>query len=432
VDPVRDRDRADPPTLAGDVDEDRPAVPLLEVRHRQAHELTPTQCAADEDGQDSPVAPAFDGGRVRSLQEGCRFFRGRPLPHPDPQAPHASDAGDPSGDRRVHPPVLGRFGRQLPQGGQAEVDGGGGEAGRFHVGAELLEGGAGEGAGAEKGQEVVEGLAVGSPRVLGRHGVQDQCLEAGNTLARAAAGGFLPFWAPFGAWNEVGHLRFPPPSRGPRGPRPAPSVINDSPAAGGQVTIITVIVSQDSEIREEDRCPHSLTFCVTVQLRYGDPGSTMATKTSRPRANGKYRGLGASPHPGNPQQLETVRDATRSSPSWRPRGVASPTRPRRSVRGTFATRSTRRGASKKPGAFQDRPGGANPRRATGQDRSITGSAESGICSRPGPPLPSSRRPPRHSPTTRMTNVLGSAGGRGWGRSAVGGGGGPNCAVARKI
>jgi hypothetical protein len=35
------------------------------------------------------------------------------------------------------------------------------------------------------------------------------------------------------------------------------------------------------------------------------------------------------------------------------------------------------------------------------------------------------QPRLHSPTTRITKVFGSAGGRGWGRSAVGGGGGPN-------
>jgi hypothetical protein len=37
------------PRDTGDVDEDRPAVPLLEVRDREAHELGPSEGTADED-----------------------------------------------------------------------------------------------------------------------------------------------------------------------------------------------------------------------------------------------------------------------------------------------------------------------------------------------------------------------------------------------
>ncbi len=73
------------------------------------------------------------------------------------------------------------------------------------MGAEFLEGGAGEGTASEEGQEVIESLPVGPPGVLGRDGVEDERFEAGDELARAAAGGcLLPFGAAFGTWNEVG------------------------------------------------------------------------------------------------------------------------------------------------------------------------------------------------------------------------------------
>src|SRR5258708_35974358 len=65
LDPVRDGDGADPPGLARDVDEDRPAVALLEVRDREAHELAPAERAADERGEDGPVALPLDRRRVR-------------------------------------------------------------------------------------------------------------------------------------------------------------------------------------------------------------------------------------------------------------------------------------------------------------------------------------------------------------------------------
>jgi hypothetical protein len=84
-----------------------------------------------------------------------RPVRGRPLPHPDPQAPYAPDPRNAGGHRRIHPAILGGLGRELPQGGEAEVDGRGGETGGLEMRTKLLEGGTGEGTGAEEGQEVV-------------------------------------------------------------------------------------------------------------------------------------------------------------------------------------------------------------------------------------------------------------------------------------
>jgi hypothetical protein len=160
-----------------------------------------------------------------------RLFRGCPLPHPKPQAPDAPDPGDPGGDGRVHPPVLGRLGSELLQGGEAEINAGGGKTGGLEVGTKLLQRRPGEGTAAE-GQEVVERLPVRPPGVLGRHGVQHQGLEAGHDLFRPPAGAFLPFWAWFGIGNEVGHFGSWPPSGGPGSPPPAPVVINDSPPYG--------------------------------------------------------------------------------------------------------------------------------------------------------------------------------------------------------
>jgi hypothetical protein len=63
-----------------------------------------------------------------------------------------------------------------------------------------------KGRGPKKARKSPEGFRIGPPGVLGRHGVEDQGLEAGGDLARAAVGGALPFGPAFRIGNEVSHF----------------------------------------------------------------------------------------------------------------------------------------------------------------------------------------------------------------------------------
>ena len=82
--PGRHRHRADAAVLAVKVDEHPAAVALLNVLDRKRRGFGAAQPAADQQGQDGAIAPAFEGRGIGCVDElfGLRF--GQPVPCPRP------------------------------------------------------------------------------------------------------------------------------------------------------------------------------------------------------------------------------------------------------------------------------------------------------------------------------------------------------------
>ena len=182
------RHGADPLSLPRQVEQDPARVPLLDRRDFERGEFFAPQAAAEEDGQQRPVAFSPQGIAVG---QGKQLFGLRPV---EPVAGAGAAAGrpfDPADRGRVigrAKPVVVRFADQFADGAQPDVDRGRGQAGGFERNPVALDRGfvkAVRRLDGAPGPKMFERVVV-SPPGMGR----DEAFEGqrGEVVARGGAG----------------------------------------------------------------------------------------------------------------------------------------------------------------------------------------------------------------------------------------------------
>jgi hypothetical protein len=116
-----------PVPLAGQVRQHPPSLALLEICDLDAEELRAAQAAAEEHGQDGPVALAGQGLRVRRIQQMVGLVLQQPVPYPGSLPLYSRNPFDRRRRRRVEHLVVGHLPGQLPDRRKPQVDGGRGE-----------------------------------------------------------------------------------------------------------------------------------------------------------------------------------------------------------------------------------------------------------------------------------------------------------------
>jgi hypothetical protein len=156
------------------------AVALLEVGEDKRDSLAAAQPASDQQSQDGAIPLAFQGGRIRAVDESPGLHLGQSVPCPDALLLIAGDLVDAGGGFGIQPAVQCHLARQLFHGRQALVDRRGSVAFGLKYGAVSLDGGAGEARSSllcAPGEEVVESLGVHSAGGGPRDGVEDRALD---------------------------------------------------------------------------------------------------------------------------------------------------------------------------------------------------------------------------------------------------------------
>jgi len=100
-------------------------IALLNVLERERSHLRASQPAAEQHREHRPVTQSLLGGDVRRVQEFLGLLDREPVADPHAHRLGALDARDAGGQFRRQQPVVGRLDRQLPNGGDADVDGDG-------------------------------------------------------------------------------------------------------------------------------------------------------------------------------------------------------------------------------------------------------------------------------------------------------------------
>jgi len=122
MDPIRDRNRPDVPTLPDGIDNCPMALPLLKVIDSQFGNLMPPQSAREEESEQCAIALAFEPLSVWRLPEQLRLLRCQPVAGTHAQLFEALHATDTSRQICAQEAAIGSFVRETPDSPKAEID----------------------------------------------------------------------------------------------------------------------------------------------------------------------------------------------------------------------------------------------------------------------------------------------------------------------
>src|SRR5579872_1622807 len=101
--------------FAYQVHDDPAAVAFLELLDGKRSQLIPSQSGADEQGEQSLVAPALQRGKIWSVEQALYLFESQPVAQASASPTGATDSGDSRCHGRIEQPVIGSLERQLSQ-----------------------------------------------------------------------------------------------------------------------------------------------------------------------------------------------------------------------------------------------------------------------------------------------------------------------------
>jgi hypothetical protein len=190
-DPLVDRElgpgrhgyRANPFSLAGEVDEQPAGVAQLDAIDRKQGELLAAEAAAEEQTQKHPVAFSLVQSPVGEGEQLFGLNQGQPVAGAGAVAFRARDAADRTGEFAGGETVVGGLAHQFADGAEGNVDRGGGLAARFEGRPVLLDGRL-----VEAGRAPVPGPEAGTPIPKDRS--HRRCRERSRSDAVGTPAGF--------------------------------------------------------------------------------------------------------------------------------------------------------------------------------------------------------------------------------------------------
>ncbi len=173
----------DPASLPGHVGQHPAAFPLLEIFYVDPEQLGPAQSAAEQQGQDRPVAKPGQGAGRRGVEEIVGLFLHQPVPCPVAALLDARHALDRRGHGRVEQLIVGHLAGELADRREPEVDRRGGKALGQERRPVLLDQGLGERRPCPRdpdpAKEGRQPRPVGAPGVDGGDAIEDQIDQPG-------------------------------------------------------------------------------------------------------------------------------------------------------------------------------------------------------------------------------------------------------------